>query len=113
MARVASRLGNKIRSRRRELGLTQGQLGKRVGKSQVAVSEWERGAASPSDLTALAHALEVPQEELAMAAATGFLDADDVEAAIWEAPLPVDVRQFLITIYKAVLSEYGPKPERV
>jgi hypothetical protein len=32
-----------VRELRRRLGLTQGELGKRLGVSQTAVSDWERG----------------------------------------------------------------------
>jgi transcriptional regulator with XRE-family HTH domain len=111
---MTNHFGSKIRSRRRELGLTQGQLGKRVGKSQVAVSEWERGVVHPSDLRGLADALEVSPEELAVAQVMGVLDADPVEAAIMEQTrLPMDVRRSLVTVYKAVLHGYGPGPELV
>jgi transcriptional regulator with XRE-family HTH domain len=111
---MGNHFGSKIRGRRRELGLTQGQLGERVGKSQVAVSEWERGVVHPSDLQGLARALEVSPEELVMAQVAGVLAADPVEAAILEQTrLPMDVRQSLVTVYKAVLHGYGPESELV
>lgn len=36
-----------IRSRRRTLGMTQASLAQRIGVSQGAVSQWEKGVASP------------------------------------------------------------------
>lgn len=36
-------IGNKIHQRRKELGLTQAELGRRVHKSSQVISNWERG----------------------------------------------------------------------
>lgn len=53
-------IGNNIRVRRRELGLTQMDLGLRIHKSSQVISNWERGyttGIAPEDLQALASAL--------------------------------------------------------
>jgi transcriptional regulator with XRE-family HTH domain len=105
---VKNDLGELIRRRRRELGLVQEQLAARVGISQVAVSEWERGVVVPSKLAELAEALDVPLDRLTAALATNVLGADDVESAILrETRIPMNVRQSLVTVYKEVLARYG------
>lgn len=45
---VAREWGANIRAQRSLLGMTQAQLGAEAGVSQRAVSNWERGTASPS-----------------------------------------------------------------
>ncbi len=57
-------LGAKIRSRRRQLGLTLRELGRRAGLSAAFLSLVERGHAKPalSSLISLAQALEVSPE---------------------------------------------------
>ena len=60
-------LGERIKLRRKELGLTQVQLGEMVHKSYQVVSNWERGyttAMSPEDLQNIAQALNVNISEL-------------------------------------------------
>ncbi|WP_337378680.1 helix-turn-helix transcriptional regulator [Mitsuokella jalaludinii] len=60
-------LGERIKLRRKELGLTQVQLGEMVHKSSQVVSNWERGyttAMSPEDLLNIAQALNVNISEL-------------------------------------------------
>jgi transcriptional regulator with XRE-family HTH domain len=60
-------LGERIKLRRKELGLTQVQLGKMVHKSSQVVSNWERGyttAMSPDDLQNIAQALNINVSEL-------------------------------------------------
>ena len=55
-------LGERIKLRRKELGLTQVQLGEMVHKSSQVISNWERGyttAMSPEDLQNIAQALNV------------------------------------------------------
>ena len=51
--------GERIKKRRKDLGLTQQQLAKTVGVSHVSVSQWERGETEPSgdNLLSLATAL--------------------------------------------------------
>lgn len=54
-------IGKKIRQRRKELGLTQTELGKRVHKSSQVISNWERGYTTgipADDLQCLAAALD-------------------------------------------------------
>lgn len=55
-------LGERIKLRRKEMGLTQVQLGEMVHKSSQVISNWERGyttAMSPEDLQNIAQALNV------------------------------------------------------
>lgn len=51
--------GARIQQRRIELGLKQVQLAHRIGTDGGTISRWERGVASPRDLTKLAQALRV------------------------------------------------------
>lgn len=54
-------IGDKIRQRRKELGVTQAKLGKLVHKSAQVISNWERGyttGISAEDLHHLAIALD-------------------------------------------------------
>ena len=54
-------IGDKIRQRRKELGMTQAKLGKLIHKSAQVVSNWERGyttGISADDLHHLAIALD-------------------------------------------------------
>ncbi|WGO84502.1 helix-turn-helix domain-containing protein [Arsenophonus apicola] len=52
-------IGQRIRLRRKELQLTQKQLGKKVGVSHVAISQWEKEETEPNgdNLLSLADAL--------------------------------------------------------
>lgn len=47
-ARIRFELGAAVRSRREELGLTQAQLGERVGLKQPAVARFEAGGTMPT-----------------------------------------------------------------
>jgi transcriptional regulator with XRE-family HTH domain len=60
-SRVDAAIGERIRRRRTELGLTQEQLAQRLGVSYQQVQKYERGAnrISASRLFALAHRLDV------------------------------------------------------
>ena len=54
-------IGDKIRQRRKELGMTQSELGKRIHKSSQVVSNWESGyttGIAADDLQQLAIALD-------------------------------------------------------
>ena len=54
-------IGDKIRQRRKELGMTQSELGKRIHKSSQVVSNWERGyttGITAEDLQQLGAALD-------------------------------------------------------
>ena len=58
-------IGERVRKYRRQKGLSQEQLGERVGFSQSKISKIERGDwDSLSDLRLIAKGLEVPIEEL-------------------------------------------------
>ena len=54
-------LGQRIRSRRAALRMTQGQLGQRLDIGKSSISEWENGKRAPSveDLDAIARALDL------------------------------------------------------
>jgi ribosome-binding protein aMBF1 (putative translation factor) len=60
-ARIRFELGEAIRQRREELGLTQAQLGERAGLKQPAVARFEAGGTMPTLplLERLAAALEL------------------------------------------------------
>ena len=62
----AKKFGTFLQSRRRELGLTQSQLGEKLGVTDKAISRWERGVGFPdiSLLEPLAAALGVTVVEL-------------------------------------------------
>ncbi|MFC0453261.1 helix-turn-helix domain-containing protein [Rhodococcus jostii] len=55
-------VGNKVRSMRKEKGMTLAQLSEVTGLSQASVSQIERGLANPSftTLAQLAHGLDIP-----------------------------------------------------
>ena len=63
---MTERLGNGLKERRSELGLTQAELAERVGVTRKAVNTVENGVFTPSTLLALklASALDVPVEQL-------------------------------------------------
>lgn len=65
----ASQFGNYVSAKRKELGLTQDQLGEMVFVSGKAVSKWERGIGFPdiNTLEPLADALNVSLSELMQA----------------------------------------------
>lgn len=60
-ARIRFELGDAVRRRREELGLTQAELGARAGLKQPAVARFEAGGTMPTIpmLERLAEALEV------------------------------------------------------
>lgn len=62
----ANKFGSFIQSRRKELDLTQSELGEKLGVTDKAVSRWERGVGFPdiSLLEPLAQALEITVVEL-------------------------------------------------
>lgn len=59
-------IGDRIRLRRREVGLSQLVLAERVGRDHKTIHRWETAATSPdlNDLLLLAHALNVPLADL-------------------------------------------------
>lgn len=64
--RYTMTLGERIKARRTELGLTQAQLAEKAGVRQPTLSNWESGAGSPqlAKLTSVAAALGVTLAEL-------------------------------------------------
>lgn len=66
-------VGNRIRARREELGLSQAALAERLNRTQTSISYWEAGRRAPDveDLVALADALDLqPADLLARTSAT-------------------------------------------
>ena len=57
-----------IREARLRAGITQAELGRRIGRSQSQVARWERGAVTPSF-----------RRNLALSPAERLDDADDLE----------------------------------
>lgn len=62
----AKKFGTFLQTRRKELGLTQSQLGEKLGVTDKAISRWERGVGFPdiSLLEPLADALQITMVEL-------------------------------------------------
>lgn len=73
-------IGERIRQKRKELGLTQGDLARQFGISNVSVSEWERGLGKPDQdkLTALAKRLQTTVNYLL----TGRNERDQTEISV-------------------------------
>ncbi|GAA0950546.1 hypothetical protein GCM10009554_50620 [Kribbella koreensis] len=94
-------LGTFIRSRRKQLGWTQTQLGDAVQADQTTVSTWERNESFPSDLHGLAKALGTSIEELADQA-FGLLT--DVERAIAHDRLLTKEKQDVLLAVYGVLT---------
>lgn len=70
-------IGDKIKFHRNQLGLTQTQLGERLGVQKNAVSKWERGRVEDiptSKLRAMAQLFEVPVSYLIDDASTAASD---------------------------------------
>jgi transcriptional regulator with XRE-family HTH domain len=59
-------VGARIREERRHAGLSQVQLGERVGRDHKTISRWENGHRTPSldDLVRIAHALGTAVSDL-------------------------------------------------
>jgi transcriptional regulator with XRE-family HTH domain len=59
-------IGERIRLARRSVGLSQAQLGERVGRDHKAIHRWETAATNLSitDLLLLADALNIPLADL-------------------------------------------------
>ncbi len=89
--------GSFIRERRKELDLTQTQLGRAVGVDQTTISTWEAGKSRPSDLHGLAEAIGVSPAALADQA---FGILTDVERAIVADPhLSKEKQDILLAVY--------------
>ena len=50
---MENKVGNRIRERRLELGLSQGKLARAIGTDQSKVSHWEAGHCEPKVFNAL------------------------------------------------------------
>ena len=63
---MENKVGNRIRERRLELGMSQGKLAKKSGIDKVTIYSWEKGIAEPRVFNALclAKALETTVEYL-------------------------------------------------
>jgi transcriptional regulator with XRE-family HTH domain len=63
---LAKRFGAKLKAARRDRGFSQGELAKRAGLDQTAISRLEAGAREPrlSTIVMLAQALGIPTSEL-------------------------------------------------
>ncbi|WP_435209521.1 helix-turn-helix domain-containing protein [Streptomyces sp. bgisy034] len=59
-------IGVQLREARKQAGLTQIQLGDRIGRDHKTISRWENANSTPDlrDLIVLAHALDVPLVDL-------------------------------------------------
>jgi transcriptional regulator with XRE-family HTH domain len=95
-------IGNLVRTQRKERGLTQEQLGRLLGVSQVAVSEWETGKTTPHNhMVGLKRELGIEADEFLAA----VVFDDPVVREIWgQTRLPQQARQALVTIYEQLLS---------
>lgn len=102
--RLYRTVGELIRQRRGELGLTQEQLAERLRVTQPAVSAWERGKDLPNSLSAVADALDIPREQMVAVVEAAGRANDKVEQAIGEQLLlSREVRDALVTIYRQLL----------
>ena len=105
---IERQLGERIRRLRRARGMTQPELGARIGRVFQQVQKYEHGhsSLSPSMLYAIADALDVPAGELLTGIDNGPLtDLRPIEAEILHAvrALPSDEirRAFLLAIQAA------------
>ncbi len=109
---IERRLGERIRQLRLARGMSQPELGDRIGRVFQQVQKYEQGISSPnlSLLCAMADALEVPLSELL----AGLADSPPpdglrpIESEILEAvrSLPSDdVRRALLTVIRAAARE--------
>jgi len=78
------KMGARIRRLRKGLGLTQEELGVKVGVKELAVGDWERGKYAPrgENFVALADALGVPPHYLLYGEAGVYREAIEEIAAI-------------------------------
>ena len=94
------RAGALIRGRRMGRGLTQSQLGERMGVTQVAVSDWENGKSLPRDPLGLKRELGIEPDEWL---ATMVYDDPVVREIQGQTRLPAETRSALVTIYQKLL----------
>lgn len=92
-------IGERIRSRRKSLGLTQKSLAKALKISDVSVSQWERDTSEPTgkNLHALCKVLKCP--------AAWILFGDDAKAPEEPSDLPIQLderQQELLELFIAI-----------
>lgn len=75
IARTPAQIGEAIRRRRKELGLTQGELGQKTGLRQATISDLERGV-SRAQLHTLCRVLAALDLELVVRQRTRFSHQD-------------------------------------
>lgn len=80
----------RIKERRRQLGISQEQLAKTLGITKGSISQWERGATKPrgQNLFSLAQALQVPASWLL--GETDDIELHDIDAVEDDAPASID-----------------------
>ena len=87
-------IGYKIKKRRKELDLTQLELGQKINKSSQVISNWERGYTTgivSEDLRELSVALSVPVDY--------FIPSNDSNAMPQDAPTPDQRLEAIIREY--------------
>jgi transcriptional regulator with XRE-family HTH domain len=109
-------LGQLIRERRAELGMTQEELAERIGKGQNYLSHVERGRIQRPGreiMRAIADALDLPMVDLVVASA-GWADLSDIGDAAGHGPDgELDVTAPLYVYLQAHLHELSEDEQRV
>jgi transcriptional regulator with XRE-family HTH domain len=106
MTTVSSKrsLHEEVRSARQRAGLTQAELGKRLGVSQRKISRWEDGVGlGPNQVTLIEIALELPRGSLL--ARAGHVHLDTVLAISEDNRLEEDDRQALLRAYRSAIRD--------
>ncbi len=77
-----STIGERIKNRRKELGLTQAELGERLQVTDRAVSKWEQNEGNPdmSIIASLADVLGVSLDYLIMGKEIETISLEDMDA---------------------------------
>lgn len=107
-------LGDRIRQKREELGLTQAQFGRRIGVSKVAVSDWERDVYAPKDenFRALEREYGASEQRLRFGAAAdlpGYMPIEVLTRALLDdhsGDLPPELRQEYADFLVGLLTKY-------
>lgn len=88
-------MNNRIKQARKERGLTQRQLGEKLGVASTNISFWEQGINKPSirNLKNLADALGVSIDWLENGESPGSKDVAMSDVLSWELPDAVDFKQ--------------------
>ncbi|MER2283297.1 MULTISPECIES: helix-turn-helix domain-containing protein [Pseudomonas] len=97
-------LGQRIRTLRKGLGLTQAQLAESLDYEPMTISRFERGEYSPGfdALHQLAKALNVSLVSLLEAEATEALDADELRHQLCDIIYEIEDPKILMGMLKAV-----------